>query len=155
MAPGVLANELPQLFVALQLCSGDLLGKNEVDVYAVHPTCDEHGECQTTAARITSGLIGSFLEIVKIDPRRLTRVARLQRDRPTAVVGVRFQHREGEIVTTVADFGRNSRKNIPQKRVSNAITNKSGFAWRGSDRKANATAAPLEIYMPRPASQSR
>src|SRR5229473_2653716 len=79
MTPCMLANELPQLFIVLQFDSG--------------------GE-------IVAVLIGPFVKIVKINPRRITRIARLQRDRSAAVIGVRFQQRKREVVTTLADFVR-------------------------------------------------
>ncbi len=103
MAPGMFANELPQLLVVLQFDSGYLLGKNEVGAlqFIRHPpnsaSAFNHG------GEIVTAEIGPFLEIVEIDPRWVPRIARLQHNCPTAVVGMRFQQREGEMVATVSD----------------------------------------------------
>lgn len=103
MAPGMFANELPQLLVVLQFYSGYLFGKNEVGAlqFIGHPP--NMANALDYGGEIVSPLIGPFLEIVKIDHRRIPRIARLQRYGSTAVVGMRFQQREGEMVATVSD----------------------------------------------------
>ena len=75
MAPGVLANELPQLFVVLEIDTGYLFAMKYAGALQLirHPS--NAANALGHRGEIVTALIGAFLEIVKIDPRRLTRIA--------------------------------------------------------------------------------
>src|SRR5216683_477979 len=106
MTPCMLANELPQLFIVLQFDSGNLLGKNEIRALQSVRHAPDVANTFDYGGEIVAVLIVPFVKMVKINPRTLPRIAPLKRDRSAAVIGVRFQQRKREVVTTLADFVR-------------------------------------------------
>ncbi len=73
--PGVLANELPQLFVVLQVCSRRIFVANQS---AAPQLCRHFPDVANTfddGGEIFAALIGPFLEVAKIDLRRIARIA--------------------------------------------------------------------------------
>ncbi len=113
------ANELPQLRVVRQVNPGRFLGMNYTGALQSLRDATNAANALDDSGEIVAARIGAFLEIVKIDLRRIPRIARLQRHRPAPVIGVRFQQREGEVVAAVTDLvgiaGKISRKARQQR----------------------------------------
>jgi hypothetical protein len=74
MAPGVLAHEASQLSIVFQICSRRLFVMNDSQA----PQSFRHLPNATNpfddSSEIVAVLVGSFLEIVKIDERRIARI---------------------------------------------------------------------------------
>ena len=75
MAPGVFAHELAQPVLVLQIRPGDFFGTNESPALQLICHASDAANALNYGGEIIPALIGSFLEIVKVDLWGIARIA--------------------------------------------------------------------------------
>ena len=103
MAPSIVADELAQLPVTLVVVAGQALFGDIAPIPQLRGDAPDELDTVDDTVEILARLIAAFVEIMKIDLRRIARIGGPQRDSAGVVLGMGFQNDPAQMIAAGGD----------------------------------------------------